>query len=86
MTWGLKRQIFYVIVLLLFVTVFAFIILYPTFNKAPSCIDGKQNGNETGIDCGGSCANACLSQVSPLKNPPMTTFTSFHILLQLVWL
>ena len=67
MTWGLKRQIFYVIVLLLFVTVFAFIILYPTFNKAPSCIDGKQNGNETGIDCGGSCANACLSQVSPLS-------------------
>jgi len=24
-----------------------------------SCSDGIQNGNEEGIDCGGSCANAC---------------------------
>lgn len=26
-------------------------------------MDNKQNGNETGIDCGGSCLKACLSQV-----------------------
>jgi len=25
----------------------------------PTCTDGIQNGDETGIDCGGSCANAC---------------------------
>lgn len=25
----------------------------------PTCTDGIQNGNETGIDCGGSCPNAC---------------------------
>ncbi|MFK5972587.1 MAG: hypothetical protein QM485_04835 [Flavobacteriaceae bacterium] len=26
---------------------------------APTCIDGKQNGDETSVDCGGSCPNAC---------------------------
>jgi len=27
--------------------------------NTPTCSDGKQNGDETGIDCGGSCPNAC---------------------------
>jgi len=30
-------------------------------------MDNKQNGNETGIDCGGSCALACLAQVDPVS-------------------
>ena len=25
----------------------------------PTCTDGIQNGDETGVDCGGSCPNAC---------------------------
>lgn len=31
---------------------------------APSCTDGIQNGNETGIDCGGSCPNVCAVQIN----------------------
>lgn len=31
---------------------------------APSCTDGIQNGDETGVDCGGSCPNACLAQIN----------------------
>jgi hypothetical protein len=30
---------------------------------APTCTDGIQNGDETGIDCGGSCPNICLAQI-----------------------
>ena len=30
---------------------------------APTCDDGIQNGDETGVDCGGSCPNACLDQI-----------------------
>ena len=63
MTWAFKRQIFYIIILVLFFSIFGFLIAYPSLNKAPTCTDGKQNGNETGIDCGGSCPNACLTQV-----------------------
>jgi len=67
MTWALKRQIFYVVLLILFIGVFGFLIISPSFNKAPSCVDGKQNGDEIGVDCGGSCVNACLSQVDSLS-------------------
>ncbi len=67
MTWALKRQILYVLVLILFFAGVGYLISRPFVNKAPSCTDGKQNGAETGIDCGGSCANACLAQVDPIS-------------------
>lgn len=67
MTWAFKRQVFYVVVLVLFLVVFGFLIISPSFRKAPSCTDKKQNGDETGIDCGGSCARACLSQVDEIS-------------------
>lgn len=31
---------------------------------APSCTDGIKNGDETGVDCGGSCPNVCLAQIN----------------------
>ena len=34
--------------------------LWQTFlTRTPTCNDGIQNGRETGIDCGGSCARIC---------------------------
>ena len=30
-----------------------------TSNAAPSCSDGVQNQDETGVDCGGTCPNTC---------------------------
>ncbi len=67
MTWGLKRQIFYVIILILFIAAFAFLISYPALNKAPTCTDYKHNGDETGVDCGGSCARACTAELEELS-------------------
>jgi hypothetical protein len=63
MNWALRRQLFYVFIVILLALLIAFLIIFPQFNKPPTCSDGIQNGNETGIDCGGSCPNACLSQV-----------------------
>ena len=31
------------------------------FTAAPSCFDGKQNGTELGVDCGGSCSLICAN-------------------------
>jgi hypothetical protein len=31
---------------------------------APSCSDGTRNGDETGIDCGGSCVDDCGCDVA----------------------
>jgi len=67
MTWALKRQIFYVSILLLFFLGLGFLVSYPYINKPATCSDGKQNGEETGIDCGGSCQIACIFEVDKLS-------------------
>jgi hypothetical protein len=44
--------------------------------KLPTCIDGKQNQNETGIDCGGPCA-ACFEGVhGQWKSTPVAPILS----------
>lgn len=35
--------------------------LFLSLHRAPSCSDGKQNQDESGIDCGGSCQYLCLA-------------------------
>ena len=39
----------------------------------PTCTDGFQNGDETGVDCGGSSCNACL--VDPTTSAPSVQVT-----------
>jgi len=63
MTWALKRQIFYLIIVILIFGTGAYFVIKPHLNKAPTCTDGKENGDELGVDCGGSCVKACVSQV-----------------------
>lgn len=46
-----------IIVALTAVTVIA------TLYKAPSCSDGVQNQDESGVDCGGSCQYLCIAQM-----------------------
>ena len=65
--WAFKRKILYIAIIIAFVLGLGFLIVFPYFNKAPTCFDGKQNGTETGIDCGGSCAIACTTQVDQIS-------------------
>ena len=67
MTWAFKRQIFSLAIVLVVFSVFGFLVFYPYFNQAPTCADSRQNGDETGIDCGGSCVRACLKEADPLS-------------------
>ncbi len=67
MTWASKRQLFYSAIVTLFLLGFGYLIISPYFNKPPTCNDGKQNGDETGIDCGGTCALACRNQVDQVS-------------------
>lgn len=67
MTWAMQRKIIYLFIFLSIIFVFGFLITFPYLNKTPSCFDNKQNGSETGVDCGGSCARACLSQVDQIS-------------------
>ena len=67
MTWALRRQFFFVAVILAFFLVFGFLIVYPYFNKVPTCGDGAQNGDETGVDCGGACALSCIFEADEIS-------------------
>ena len=66
MTWALKRQIIYLLLFIVLLGFLGYLFATPYINQAPTCTDNKQNGTETGVDCGGSCARACTLQVSPL--------------------
>lgn len=63
MSWALERRaLILTIIGLVALTLVAFIAV-ATFYEAPTCSDGKQNQDEEGIDCGGSCAYLCSSLV-----------------------
>lgn len=49
----------FVAVMLVLAAGVAFAVMY----KVPSCMDGKQNADEAGVDCGGSCAYLCKADV-----------------------
>jgi hypothetical protein len=59
MPWGMKRQLFYALVVLGVVAVLVVVLGFVFFYKAPTCIDGKMNQNEEGVDCGGVCVKVC---------------------------
>ncbi len=66
LAWSSKRKLLYIGGFALLLAVIIFSYLYPRLNKAPTCMDGKQNGDELGVDCGGTCQAACLFQANDL--------------------
>ena len=67
MSWAAKRKLFYLTIIALIILFFLYLFIRPYLNQAPTCIDKKQNGTETGVDCGGSCQLACTLQVDKLS-------------------
>ncbi len=65
MSWALKKQLKYLAIVFGVFALLVFWIVYPIVFKAPTCIDNKQNGTETGIDCGGSsCTKICNAETA----------------------
>jgi Mg-chelatase subunit ChlD len=60
--WSAKRRILYGGGFVLICAVVVLLLFFRFFYKTPSCSDGLQNGDETGIDCGGSCTALCGNQ------------------------
>lgn len=65
MNWAAKRQLIIALIVVVVTGAAAFAYIYPKVNVAPTCSDMKQNGSETGVDCGGICARACMAEVVP---------------------
>ena len=87
-SWSRRRKriilaiVFFVLVVLVGVPVFFL------FYRAPTCFDGRQNGDEAGVDCGGSCQLLCRAESLPLivKGDPriLTLATSTYQVVVLV--
>ena len=64
MSWAARRRLiisFIVGGVLILLLIF---IGYKTFYRIPTCTDNKENQDETGIDCGGSC-KPCKVKIIP---------------------
>ena len=59
MSWSQNRQRLIEIILTLCGVAIIAAVIIATIYKAPSCMDNKQNQNETGVDCGGPCSYLC---------------------------
>lgn len=67
MNWDTKRKIVYALAFSVTVLAIAVFFLRGILFPVPSCSDKKQNGYETGVDCGGVCALKCTQEVNPLS-------------------
>ena len=78
MKWSTQKQLSYGIAFLLILII---VIGTPTyflfFNKPATCFDNKINQNETGIDCGGVCSRACMTDV--IEDPIILWARAFPI-------
>lgn len=69
LSWAQQRKLFFVSGVVLFCVVvfggYGLISLY----KAPNCGNNERDGNERGVDCGGSCLRVCRADVqAPVVN------------------
>lgn len=80
MDWAKRRRlIVWVIIAAVAIAILA-ILSFAIFYKTPTCFDHKQNQDETGIDCGGSCSTVCTPQTvatpgSSVAQPATVRFT-----------
>lgn len=65
LSWYTKRKV--IIISILLIPVLVYVALYLVSNyEPPTCFDGKRNGGEQGVDCGGGCKRVCTDDVSGL--------------------
>lgn len=65
MSWARRQQTFYLGLLGGIAALAVLGLLLALLAERPTCADGKQNRDETGVDCGGSCASLCPADVRP---------------------
>ncbi len=74
MTWSGRRQIIVILLVLIFVGGPISYGVYKTFSAPPICFDNRKNGDEVGVDCGGSCSLFCREQ----KADPLILWSRFQ--------
>jgi hypothetical protein len=58
-SWSRQRRLKYATIIIVVIAGAVGVPAFFLFYKAPSCSDGIKNGDEQGVDCGGSCEKLC---------------------------
>jgi len=58
-SWSGKRKSIYATIVVVLALVGLWALVFYVFYKPPTCFDGLKNGDEQGVDCGGSCTKLC---------------------------
>lgn len=66
MDWATKRRIIYTSTAIVLIVVYSLYHFRDVISPPPTCFDGKANGLESDIDCGGNCSLMCTNEVKPL--------------------
>jgi hypothetical protein len=74
LSWGERRKNMYLTVFGIVGVALLCWIYFAFFFHSPTCFDGRKNGSEIGIDCGGSCSLLCVSQT---RQPTVAWARSF---------
>lgn len=61
LSWAAKRRLVYIGGVLFVLALIGSVIFFKLLYHAPTCSDGLKNGDEIGIDCGGSCKSLCAT-------------------------
>jgi hypothetical protein len=64
--WSKARRRNALLIALVFILVVVAFPIYYFTREVPTCFDNKQNGDETGVDCGGSCTLLCGAESLPI--------------------
>jgi hypothetical protein len=62
-SWGTNRRNIILLIVFILILIPAGLISFLVFYEEPTCFDGIKNGNESGVDCGGSCELLCNNQI-----------------------
>lgn len=67
MDWSTRRKFIYILAVIVTVSAVTVYSLRNVLFPTPTCFDGKKNGYEIGVDCGGICSLKCSSEVNPIN-------------------
>jgi hypothetical protein len=65
-SWARTRKRIILFILFLILVALVGVPSYFLFRTTPTCSDGAQNGDETGVDCGGGCQKLCAPESLPI--------------------
>ena len=65
--WALKRKLIILFIFLSVLFTAGVFSYFKFFVVKPTCFDGVKNGNEEGIDCGGSCFQICRARATDVN-------------------